>query len=405
MRASSETPRLAGHEAGAGASASEGVAPVADTAFVMAAGGTDSPGGQDASGASSAGPSHARADDAPADAGDSSEKACGKGARPALKKVLGGILAALIALVMLVVIGFVAYMRIAYAPFYGEATASFDTPGIGSGFIPQDLDYLEGSDQWLFSGYEGDGKPSPVWKRDAAGNVERIQVEDPDGGTYDGHGSGITSAYGNVYLTTEGGFLVLSADEVAAASDGDVVKACSKVDVGFDPAFLNVQDDVLYTGVFYLPGPYDTPEEMHLTAPDGTENHAVMYAYPRDGSAEGGFADVPAAVYSIPDKVQGVALAPDGRVVFSTSWGFSPSVLYVYDAGILPQQGAYDVAGEEVELYFCAGEGLLRTVEAPPMMEGIDQFDGRLFLSNESASNKYLFGKLYGAGAVYWIEV
>ena len=89
----------------------------------------------------------------------------------------------------------------------------------------------------------------------------------------------------------------------------------------------------------------------------------------------------------------------------TTSWGFSPSVLYVYDAGILPQQGTYDVAGEEVELYFCAGEGLLRTVEAPPMMEGIDQFDGRLFLSNESASNKYLFGKLYGAGAVYWIEV
>lgn len=370
-------------------------AAVADNAFVMAVGGMDSPGGQDAVAPDTSGAKHARIDEPGAHR---------RRGRLTVKKALLGMLVGIVALAMVVVLAFVAYMRIAYAPFYGRATASFDTPGIGSGFIPQDLDYLEGHDQWLFSGYVADG-PSPIWKRGADGAVARLQVVNPDGSAYDGHGGGITSAYGNVYLTTDDGYLVLSADEVAEASEGDFVQARLKVDVGLDPAFLNVQDDVLYTGVFYLAGPYDTPEEMHLIGPDGTENHAVMYAYPHDDAQESGFASVPKAVYSIPDKVQGVAKAPDGLLVFSTSWGLSPSVLYAYDADELPRAGAYAVAGADVDLYFCGREALASTIEAPPMMEGIDQFDGRLFLSNESASNKYVFGKLYGAGAVYWMDL
>ena len=35
------------------------------------------------------------------------------------------------------------------------------------------------------------------------------------------------------------------------------------------------------------------------------------------------------------------------------------------------------------------------------MAEGIESYDGRVYVSDESASNKYFFGKLYGAGVVY----
>lgn len=35
------------------------------------------------------------------------------------------------------------------------------------------------------------------------------------------------------------------------------------------------------------------------------------------------------------------------------------------------------------------------------MTEGIEFDDGRIYISEESASNKYIFGKLYGAGEVY----
>lgn len=35
------------------------------------------------------------------------------------------------------------------------------------------------------------------------------------------------------------------------------------------------------------------------------------------------------------------------------------------------------------------------------MSEGIEYHDGRIYISEEAASNKYIFGKLYGAGVVY----
>ncbi len=38
------------------------------------------------------------------------------------------------------------------------------------------------------------------------------------------------------------------------------------------------------------------------------------------------------------------------------------------------------------------------------MSEGIENHDGKLFVSFESASNKYIFGKLYGGGAVFAVE-
>lgn len=382
MQTNSEASKDAAIKVEASAETVAEGASASSNATVMAAGGTGSPGGQDGSHGV-----HARK----------------KPRKASPKRIALGILVGLFALAMVVVIAFVAYMRIAYASFYGMATAAFDTPGINTGFIPQDLDRADDG-LWLFSGYESDGEPSPIWRRGDDGTVSRIQVQNPDGSPYMGHGGGITSAFGNVYLTTEGGLLVLSADEVASASEGQAVKASAKVDVGFDPAFVNVQDDVLYTGVFYMAGPYETPDSMHLAAPDGTENHAVMYAYGRDASSDWGFADVPEAVYSIPDKVQGMAMTPDGRMVLSTSWGFSPSVMYAYDVDRLASGGTYDVSGNDVPLVFCDASALAASIEAPPMMEGIDQFDGRLFLSNESASNKYIFGKLYGGGTVYWIE-
>lgn len=320
------------------------------------------------------------------------------------KRIAIGILVGLIALVMAVVVAFVAYMRIAYMAFYDEATPVFETPGINSGFIPQDIDYVEDYELWLFSGYEGEDNPSPLWKRTQSGNASRVEIDNPDGSRYADHGSGVTSVGDKVYLTTEDGYLVLSADEIAAANDGDVVTAQAKVSIGFDPAFLNAQEGTLYAGVFYYAGPYDTPEKMHLTAPDGTQNSAVMYAFPTDGSTESGFAAVPNVVYSIPDKAQGV-VAHSGKLVFSTSWGFSPSVLYTYDMGDMTESGTYEVSGTDVPLKFCDQSSLTQTFEAPPMMEGIDQFDGRIFLSNEAASNKYIFGKLYGAGTIYFMNM
>lgn len=318
-------------------------------------------------------------------------------------KIFIGCVAGIAAVAAIAVGGFIAYMRIAYADFYAQAKAEFETPSLASGFIPQDLAYSKSADAWFFSGYETDDSPSPIWRMNADNTLTQIKVIEPNGNVYHGHGGGFTFSDDFAFLTCEDGYMAFPIGEFLKEGSEIEAKASGKVEVGFDPAFINVQDNALYTGVFYYEGPYDTPEKMHLTSPSGTQNHAVMYAYSLDPHGRFGVSDAPFAVYSIPDKVQGVALTESGQMMFSTSWGLGASVLPIYDLEGLAPSGKYDVDGKDVDLYFMDSQNLVKEIKAPPMMEGIIFHDDRIWLSNESASNKYIFGKLYGGGQVYSI--
>lgn len=346
------------------------------------------------------------------------------------------------AIALIAVIAVNAIVRIAFAGFYDEAAPEFQTPGIAEGFIPQDLSPVEGGSLWLFSGYYSNESPSPIYRHDAAnGSDSRVFVELPDGESYTGHGGGIASDGKWVYLTYESGYLAIPLEDVLEAPDDGTARASGFVETEFTPAFVNICDGKLYLGNFYYEGKYDSPSKMWIQSGDGTDNHAVMYEFAPDESEPYGYSTVPQTVYSIPDKVQGVCI-DDGRFVLSTSWGISPSHLPVYDGATLPDGGTYryslksiaednadtgsDIADEsetvhadnaveaaqksagdyvEVPLKLFSNAALLQDISAPPMTEGISLCGDRIYIANESASSKYIFGKLYGGSTVYSIEV
>lgn len=311
----------------------------------------------------------------------------------------------IIGVVLVALVGINAFVRVAYAPFYDQATREFPIPGVSEGFVPQDLDYLDAADEWLFSGYMAADLPSPVYKRAADGSVARLSVELPDGSAYRGHGSAITSTDHFVFLAREQGYLVLDAAEVAKAQDGATVRAVGSVGMDFSPTFMNIEGDVLYAGNFYFPGDYETPAHHHITTADGTENPAILYAYPADEGGAFGFAEKAERAYSIPGLVQGVAVTPDGQMVLSTSYGLRSSHLLAYDMATLAPEGTFTADGQTVPLYALDRRALVGDVEAPPMTEGIESHGGRVYIAEESASGKYLFGRLYGAGYVYAIDL
>ena len=320
-------------------------------------------------------------------------------------KIVGIVAAVLVALALAAVLGLNIYVRTVYGAFYAEAEPVFDIPGVNAGFVCQDLDHMEHGDAWVFSGYMADGSPSPLYKRAPDGAVECLLVRNPDGTAYVGHGSAITSTDRFAYLACEGGYLVLDAEELACASDGDTVDAIARVDLDFSPAFMNIEGDTLLTGEFYYPGDYETPADHWVATADGAENPAVMHAYALDANAPYGVAPVAERVYSIPGMIQGVCTAGEGRLVLSQSYGLATSHLFAYDVAALEPAGTFAADGADVPLYVLDSRSLTGDVEAPPMAEGIESHDGRVYVSDESASNKYIFGKLYGAGVVYAVAM
>ena len=195
-------------------------------------------------------------------------------------------------------------------------------------------------------------------------------------------------------------------DSLLFAEDGACVQAAEKVDVDFSPAFMNIEQGQLMLGNFYYPNDYETPEARHITTPDGTENPAVMYAFAADPTRSGRFATVPDNVFSIPGMVQGTCTTDDGRIVLSVSYGIAPSHLLAYNVNLAAPDGTFTTnAGDEVELFCLDSRNLTDDLVGPPMQEGIESHDGRIYTTDESASNKYIFGKLCGAGRVYAVQL
>lgn len=315
------------------------------------------------------------------------------------------VLACIVTLLLILVIGINIYMHVCYATFYDRAHSEFEIPGTNSGFIVQDLNYAENEDAWLFSGYGSKGSPSPVYVRDRNGKVAKLEVQGLNGDVYTGHGSGITSNDDFVFLTCEDGYLVFNKGDLVNADGTTPVKAIAQVDLDFTPAFLNIEQGRLYAGNFYFPNDYETPQEHHILTSDSSMNMAILYEYEPDANEEYGFAQTPSRIFSIPEKVQGVTFTPEGNIVLSCSYALATSQLRTYDAAKLVQNGTFRADDSDVPLYILDSKSLIADIEAPPMTEGIEYTNGRIYISNESASNKYIFGKLYGAGVVYSISL
>lgn len=320
-------------------------------------------------------------------------------------RTLGRIGAGLALAAPLAVLGVRAFVRLTNRPFYHTAERRIALPGLSDGFIPQDLFYCPSDKTWLFSGYMNDGSASPVYRVAANGAVSRLLVRLTNGSIYAGHGAAITAAGDYAFLTVQDGYAVLCLEDVLHAGDGDTVQAIAHVPVELTPAFMIVQNNVLYVGEFYYPVSYETPKSHHIATPDGTRNYAMMYAYPADSQGRFGFAEQASRAYSIPSKVQGMCIAGDGRMVLSRSWGLGDAHLAVYDPSKFTDDGTFAVDGRDVPLSCLDGRNYLEQLRVPPMAEGIDSRGNQVFLANEAASDRYMIGKFYRGGAVYSLEV
>ena len=115
---------------------------------------------------------------------------------------------------------------------------------------------------------------------------------------------------------------------------------------------------------------------------------------------------MPDNVFSIPGMVQGTCTTDDGRIVLSVSYGIAPSHLLAYNVNLAAPDGTFTTgSGDEVELFCLDSRNLTEDLVGPPMQEGIESHDGRVYTTDESASNKYIFGKLCGAGRVYAVQL
>ncbi len=341
-------------------------------------------------------------------------------------QVFGIIFITLIIIVLLVVTGFNVRQLILYNDFYRQADKAIPIPGLWDGVVPQGFEYDD--ETFYMSGYMENGGSSRIYAFDENGeNVRYVELIRDNGRADDSHAGGFAIWNDFAFLATDGIVnIYLKSDFLAALEqNGGTLAPVHKMKTPIEPAFCYVSDDgYLYVGEFYEPEDYETDKTHKVTTDCGDNHQAFIAVYKLSEKAEYAVeSNVPYALYSIRNNVQGMCITEDGNIALITSLGLTDSHAYIY---IDPANGKYEpikpysvvsepVTGRtfrfildnkiyEIPVYCLDTYKLHTTWTMPPMAEEPVYKDGKIYVMYESASNKYLFGKLSGGTHVYSFE-
>lgn len=310
-----------------------------------------------------------------------------------LKKLFAILLNLLATLVLLVLLAWTTLMIgkfILYNDYMQNREKEAAIPNLNEGFVPQGLACTE-EGLYIHSGYNGKEMELHLSQD---GEEKQILPIMPDGSSCKGHGGGVSIAKNYVYVANDASVIVFRLNDLLGAADMGTVKAVSVIPMDTAASFCYSDGMVLYVGEFFRAVDYEIDESHAYTTPQGDENRALVSCYKleEDGSLSERY---PLYSISIPHQVQGFAVK-DEVYMISCSWGVTSSELKFYN-GILDSGKTIDVCGTPVPLYYIDSSNHFKTLKMPAFSEGLDIVGDRVYVSFESACNKYVVGKLFFA--------
>lgn len=329
------------------------------------------------------------------------------------KKLVITVLAVLAAAVLIVFIGARVYFRLPVRSYYKISQKEFKIPGLTASMVPQGLD-LTSDGTFIVGGYQGNNEPSRIYRIDGEKKSTSgfVVLGDTEGSPIKVHAGGIASHGGYCFVTgDDASLLVYDLNDVLKGENGKVIKMLGKISLKFGndeviPAWICFTADRMIVGEFYRVPNYLTPDSHIFKGASGEENHAVALCYKLTDSSDKNFGieTQPEEIYSLPGLVQGMAVH-DGKVWISQSWGTSISTVSSYDISKSKPETTMKTGDLELPVYVLDSSTKVSSFKAPPMSEEIIFVNGRLYIMNESASNKYIFGKLTGGSWCYSTDV
>jgi len=293
------------------------------------------------------------------------------------------VLLTLVVLLLLVTGSLNIVKLILYRDYYAVESTLCRNPGLNDGFVCQGIAAADDEELILVSGYMKDDRPSRIYVTNLDSESFYVTLH-CNGEPYTGHAGGIAVSGEYAYLAGESKIYTFSLADVLNTENGGSVNIGEGTKINNSASFLYTDDEYLYVGSFMKPG-YERVEEHIFETAEGT-HYAICSVYPI------GDLSAPERIYSIRDYVQGICFMPDGKIVMSTSYGLRDSGYYVYNRDDAVDSGktldgapVYYLEQPEYEL------------SGPAMAEGLDYFRGQVITLTESASDKYIYGKLFFA--------
>jgi len=264
-------------------------------------------------------------------------------------------------------------------------------PGLLQGAIPQGLAYSKQYNAILISHYFDKNWASCVSLVDNRTGkfVCARALKEADGTFHFGHVGGIAVSSNYIWISSGGHVYQYSLADLLDNKKVAPLVPLSQHKVETRASFCTYHNGILFVGEFAYGKKYRTHVSHHLKDTKGINKCAWVCGY--EISKE--FA-VPTSILSIPQRVQGIHLT-DEFVFLSISYGRkNRSTIAVYRNPLSdpPHKKVKLREGTFVPLWFLDGSNWLKSIDFPPMSEGLTDIDGKLAVLSESGATKYQKG-------------
>lgn len=271
-------------------------------------------------------------------------------------------------------------------------------PGLEKSLVPQGLAYWQEKGWLIVSNYADNAEPSvlTIVDADTGAAVKTITLAEESGKSYTGHAGGVAVSARNAWIASGGNVYRIPLQELANAADGATIKFADRFVTPTRASFNTYAEGVLWVGEFALAPEYPTDPSHRLINNEKSQYNGWVVGYVLDKQTdqlpEGTDPAAPDFIFSIPDRIQGMAVTP-GHVILSQSYGRTKdSALLKYDRPDLKGEPHTRVTQgtKSVPVWFLDRKNLaksLGSLKAPPMTEGVVTDGGnRLFVLFESAA-------------------
>lgn len=283
---------------------------------------------------------------------------------------------------------------------YSDYTELCEIPEVENGYVPQGYCYSESEKLHFISYYHSD-KASVISVIDAESGekLKTLNLKKSNGKDFKGHAGGIAEDGTYFYVVDGKKIYRMDLIDFLFAADGGELVLDEYITTDVKCSYINCDGKYLYAGEFYTfttEGSYDTDKSHHIALSLFETSYARCNAYLLSdievlfSSAEGEIA-VPAMSFTTPNCVQGFARLPDGSFALSVSYGRNNNSSLRYFEDVTKGDSAFEVTYGEISVpvYNLSKSVQTSDLRQPPLLEGIDDMNGKAAGIFESCAQKY----------------
>ncbi len=290
-------------------------------------------------------------------------------------------------------------------------------PGLFQGMVPQGKAYIEAHGLLVISNYMYTKQTAALTLISMEDQALKkvVRIYNHDGSPHLGHMGGISATRKHLWIASGKEIFRVPLEKLINAETEEALFLYPPLTTEVTCSFATASKNILYVGEFRKRGKrYATKPSHAYSVACGGRNHALMAGFDLDEKTD----DIkeamqreatvyPSFFISIPDKVQGAAFTRE-YIILSQSYGRkNNSFLSVYRTPFHdePEDRFVLENGMDVPVWHLDCRSHVRSIEAPPMTEGIVMVENLLAVLFESASDKYRRTSRFPQDRIHFLDM